>query len=69
MSDERGLAESAADPGALPVAPSLQPALDAAGLRDDVSVRAPRDYEPVDRRTTILSALAVALAIAAALAA
>src|SRR5436190_6182575 len=69
MSDERALAESAANQGALPIAPSMQPALEAAGLRDDVSVRAPRDYEPVDRRTTILSALAVALAVAAALAA
>jgi H+/Cl- antiporter ClcA len=38
-------------------------------LPDAVAVRAPRDYEPVDRRTTILAALAVALAVAAALAA
>ena len=38
-------------------------------MSDDLSVRAPRDYEPVDRRTTILAALAVALAVAAALAA
>jgi len=38
-------------------------------VSDDLSVRAPRDYEPVDRRTTILAALAVALAVAAALAA
>ena len=36
---------------------------------DDAPVRAPRDYEPVDRRTTILAALAVVLAAAAALAA
>jgi H+/Cl- antiporter ClcA/CBS domain-containing protein len=69
MSDEPRLAEAAADPGALPVSPSMQPALEAAGVRNDPAVRAPRDYEPVDRRTTILSALAVALAIAAALAA
>ena len=38
-------------------------------MSDDRSVRAPRDYEPVDRRTTMLAALAVALAVAAALAA
>jgi H+/Cl- antiporter ClcA len=69
MSDEPRLAESAPDPGALPISPGMQPALEAAGLRDELSVRAPRDYEPVDRRTTILSALAVALAVAAALAA
>jgi H+/Cl- antiporter ClcA len=36
---------------------------------DDEAVRAPRDYEPVDRRTTILAGLAVVLAAAAALAA
>ena len=66
MRDDEHLAASAVDPGALPVSPELQLAMDAqAGL----SVRAPRDYEPVDRRTIILSALAVALAVAAALAA
>jgi H+/Cl- antiporter ClcA/predicted transcriptional regulator len=36
---------------------------------DDPAVRAPRDYDPVDRRTTILAGLAVVLAVAAALAA
>ncbi|HKP15579.1 MAG TPA: chloride channel protein [Gemmatimonadaceae bacterium] len=38
-------------------------------MSEELSVRAPREYEPVDRRTTILAALAVALAVAAALAA
>jgi H+/Cl- antiporter ClcA/predicted transcriptional regulator len=66
MREDEHLAASAVDPGALPVSPELQLAVDAQG---DVPVRAPRDYEPVDRRTTILSALAVALAVAAALAA
>ena len=66
MRDEEHLAAAAGDPGALPVSPELQLAVEA---QADVSVRAPRDYEPVDRRTTILSALAVALAVAAALAA
>jgi H+/Cl- antiporter ClcA/predicted transcriptional regulator len=66
MRDDEHLAASAVDPGALPVSPELQLAVDA---QTDLAVRAPRDYEPVDRRTIILSALAVALAVAAALAA
>jgi chloride channel protein, CIC family len=66
MREDEHLAASAVDPGALPVSPELQLAVDAQG---DAPVRAPRDYEPVDRRTIILSALAVALAVAAALAA
>src|SRR6185503_8996097 len=53
----------APDAGALPVAPSLAPAL------ARVDVRAPADYEPVDRRTVGLAGAAVALAIVAGLAA
>ena len=66
MREEEHLAAAAVDPGALPVSPELQLAVEA---QADVPVRAPRDYEPVDRRTIILSTLAVALAVAAALAA
>jgi H+/Cl- antiporter ClcA/CBS domain-containing protein len=56
--------------GALPVAPSLEPALENAGMAEQTAaVRAPREYEPVDRRTVLVSGLAVVLAIAAALAA
>ncbi|HET6232512.1 MAG TPA: hypothetical protein VFE05_20720, partial [Longimicrobiaceae bacterium] len=43
--------------GALPVAPSLEPALR--------SVRAPREQAPVDRRVVMISGIAVVVAVAA----
>ena len=58
------LSEGTADPGALPVAPGLAPA-----LASEPEVREPRDYDPVDRRTIVLCALTVAIGIGAALAA
>jgi H+/Cl- antiporter ClcA/CBS domain-containing protein len=57
------LAAGAADPGALPVAPSMGPALESAGVHE------PREYDPIDRRTVFVVGLAVAIAIAAGLAA
>ena len=60
------LATAAADPGALPVAPGLAPALESA---DEAEVRAPEDYAPLDQRTIRIALLAIALAIAAGLAA
>jgi H+/Cl- antiporter ClcA/CBS domain-containing protein len=63
------LAASAGDPGALPVAPGLAPAMDAAGVGDEPAVRPPREYEPVGGRTVYVAALAVLLALAAGLAA
>jgi len=62
MREDEHLAASAVDPGALPVSPELQLAVDAQG---DAPVRAPRDYEPVDRRTVVVAALAVVIALAA----
>ncbi len=56
------------DPTALPVAPGLEPALAAADL-EPPAPHGPRAYEPVDRRTVVVAALACALAVAAALAA
>jgi H+/Cl- antiporter ClcA len=66
--DDSQLGAAAPDPGALPIAPKLEP-LDTTRPFDTAEFRAPRDYEPVDRRTTVLAALAVVLAVAAALAA
>jgi len=63
------LAEAATDPGALPVAPGLAPSLDEAGFGSDAEVRGPREYEPVDRRTIFVSAMAIAIGAGAALAA
>jgi H+/Cl- antiporter ClcA len=58
-SAEPTLIEGAPDPGALPVAPSMTPAL--------LSVRAPEEYEPVDRHVVVVAVLAVVLALAAGL--
>ena len=63
------LAAAASDPGALPVAPGLAPAIENAGIAPPAAVREPREYEPVDRRTVYVAVLAVAIAIAAGLAA
>jgi H+/Cl- antiporter ClcA/CBS domain-containing protein len=47
----------------------MEPALARTGTGEYAAVRGPREYEPVDRRTTLLAGLAVLLAVAAALAA
>jgi H+/Cl- antiporter ClcA/predicted transcriptional regulator len=60
------LGMGAVDGGALPVAPSMAPAIESAGLGDP---REPREYEPIDRRTVYMVGLAVVIAIAAGLAA
>lgn len=62
------LADAASDPGALPVAPGLAPAL-AAATSEGAAVRAPREYEPIDSRVVVLAGLCVVLAVGAALAA
>ena len=64
------LVHGAPDAGALPVAPSMAPAMDDAGVEDDAApVRAPREYAPIDRRTIVVAALAVLIAAGASLAA
>src|SRR5919206_2037524 len=64
------LVTAAADPGALPVAPGLGPAIEQAETEaSDDDVRAPADYAPLDQRTVRIALLAIALAIAAGLAA
>ena len=53
---------------ALPVAPSLAPALDRIdGDGTRAAFRAPREREPVDRHTILISVLAIAIALAAGL--
>ena len=64
--DEReDLAAAASDPVALPVAPSIAPALESAGM----PVREPREYEPIDHRTVLVAALSIVVAVGAGLAA
>ncbi|MFL5582575.1 MAG: chloride channel protein [Gemmatimonadaceae bacterium] len=64
------LDESPAAPGdALPVAPGLAPAIEDAALDDGDGVRAPEEYEPVNRRTIAVAGVAVVLAAGAGLAA
>lgn len=64
------LDESPAAPGdALPVAPGLAPAIEDAALDDGDGVRAPEEYEPVNRRTIAVVGVAVVLAAGAGLAA
>lgn len=58
------LADSARDAGALPVAPGLPLA-----SSETAAVRAPREYEPIDRRVVLLAVLCVVLAVGATLAA
>ncbi|HET7459568.1 MAG TPA: chloride channel protein [Gemmatimonadaceae bacterium] len=52
------------DAGAIPVAPSLAPAL-ASVDGVTTAVHAPADYEPVDRRVVVVAALSVLVALAA----
>jgi chloride channel protein, CIC family len=61
------LAAAAADQAALPVAPSMGPALESAGM--DGRVREPREYDPIDPRVVFIVSLAVIIAILAGLAA
>ncbi|MFL5574523.1 MAG: chloride channel protein [Gemmatimonadaceae bacterium] len=58
------LRRGAPDGGALPVAPSLGPAL---GSLADGDILPPRDYEPVGRRDVVIATLAVLIAVAAGL--
>jgi CIC family chloride channel protein len=60
---------SAPDPSALPIAPGLEPAIERTEDEIHAPIRGPRDYEPVDHRTIILTALTIGIAVAAALAA
>ncbi|MBV9880186.1 MAG: chloride channel protein [Gemmatirosa sp.] len=59
------LAAAAPDAGALPVAPSLAPALE----HTTGEFRAPAEYDPVDRRTVGICAAAIGVALVAGLAA
>jgi len=67
------LASTARDAGALPVAPSLAPALAVAEQGTPATtgsgprLSAPREGAPVDKRTVFISALAIAVAIGAGL--
>lgn len=63
------LADSAIDGGAMPVAPGLAPALEDGGTAEPAEMRAPREYEPVDRRTVRIAGLATVLGFGAAVAA
>ena len=58
------LGHGARDEGSLPVAPSLAPAIDAVDEAALVEPSTPLDYEPVDRRTIAITALALAIGLA-----
>ncbi|MFL5559900.1 MAG: chloride channel protein [Gemmatimonadaceae bacterium] len=61
------LSSTARDAGALPVAPSLAPALAVAESGSGTRLSTPSEGAPVDKRTIFISALAIAVAIGAGL--
>ena len=61
------LSSTAPDRGALPVAPSLAPALAVAESGSGPRLSTPSEAAPVDKRTIFISALAIAIAIGAGL--
>src|SRR5262245_22879476 len=61
-------AATAAD-GAIPISPTLNDLIQQADATSSDGLRAPTEYEPVDQRTIVITALAALIAVGAGLAA